>query len=242
MKKGLAIMLLVFMMLTAAHGQEPAMDKIHFVSESWDGITNEDGTGFCWELYRKVYEPVGIEMAFEIVPYARSVRMVQDKQADAAAGVYKDEFDKALFSDWHYLSDIVLVVFKKGKVDKWNGEESLDGNIGWMRGYAFDEYLKKDVKFYETDTRETALKMLAKDRLDFFIDTEAELEAALKEGTANADDIQIETLLKLNVYLAFAETDRGRRLMGIYDDRMAELTASGELKPLYEKWGLTYPF
>lgn len=243
-KTGLLLLLCMCMATTAMaeSGEKSDIDKIRFLSESWEGITNTDGTGLCWELFRKVYEPVGIQMTFDIVPYARSVRMVQDKNADATVGVYKDEFDNALFSDWHYLQDIVLVVFKKGKGDHWKGEESLTGRIGWIRGYAFNEYLKTDVKFYETDDRETGLKMLERDRLDFFLDTESELRAALDAGVIDPKNLQVETILKLNVYLAFADNDRGRKLRKIYDDRMAELVKSGELKPLYGKWGMHYPF
>lgn len=242
MKKGLTAIIIIFLALTTAQAQESEINEIRFLSDSWENVTNKDGTGLCWELFQKVYEPVGVKVTFDIVPYARSVRMVQDKQTDAAVGVYKDEFDKALFGKWHYLSDIVLVAFKKGKVENWEGEASLSGRIGWMRGYAFNEYLKENIKFDETDDRKAALKMLLMGRLDFFIDTEAELKAALETDAVNADDFQVETLLKLNVYLAFADTERGRRLMTIYDDRMAQLVASGELKPLYKKWQLTYPF
>ena len=243
-RMGLLLVLCLCIATTAMAqgGEKSDIDKVRFLSESWEGITNTDGSGLCWELFRKVYEPVGIEMTFEIVPYARSVRMVQDKQADVTVGVYKDEFDKALFSDWHYLQDIVLVVFKKGEVAEWKGEESLTGRIGWIRGYAFNEYLKKDVKFYETDDRETGLKMLELDRLDFFLDTESELRAALDAGVIDPKDLHVETILKLNVYLAFADNDRGRKLRKIFDDRMAELVKTGELEPLYEKWGLRYPF
>ncbi len=245
MKRKMLLVLLCLLSATPVLAQGEGateIDKVRFLSESWEGITNTDGTGLCWELFREVYEPVGIEATFEIVPYARSVRMVQDKQADVTVGVYKDEFDNALFSDWHYLQDIVLVAFKKDKAAEWKGEESLSGRIGWIRGYAFNEYLKKDVKFYETDDRETGLKMLELDRLDFFLDTEAELKAALEAGVIDPKDLQVETILKLNVYLAFADTDRGRKLRKIFDDRMAELVKSGELKPLYEKWELRYPF
>jgi len=245
MKGKIFAMVACLLMATTAmaQDQEPQkIDKINFLSESWEGITNTDGTGLCWELFRKVYEPAGVNVSFEIVPYARSVRMVQDKQADATVGVYKDEFDKALFSDWHYLQDTVSVVFKKGKADLWKGEESLAGRIGWIRGYAFNEYLKKDVQFYETDDRETGLKMLERNRLDFFLDTESELQTALSEGVVDAKELQVEAILKLNVYLAFADNERGRKLRKTYDDRMAGLAKTGELKPLYEKWRLNYPF
>jgi polar amino acid transport system substrate-binding protein len=72
--------------------------EIHFVSEAWENVTHADGTGLCWELFRKVYEPRGIHVMFEIVPYARATNMVQQQQADVSVGVYLDEYDKALFS------------------------------------------------------------------------------------------------------------------------------------------------
>lgn len=218
------------------------ISEIHFVSEAWENVTHADGTGLCWELFRKVYEPRGIQVRFEIVPYARATNMVQQKQADASVGVYLDEYDHALFSEWHYLRDLVLAIFKKGKVTTWDGEKSLSGKIGWMRGYAFNEYLQMEVNFHEVDTRKSGLKMLERDRLDFFLDTETELREALQEGHIDVDAFQVETLLTLTVHLAFAENERGRQLRQIFDERMAELAASGELRPLYEKWKLPYPF
>ena len=89
--------------------------EIHFVSEAWEDVTNADGTGLCWELFRNVYEPRGIQVKFEIVPYARATNMVQQQQADASVGVYLDEYDHALFSEWHYLQDRVLAILKKAR-------------------------------------------------------------------------------------------------------------------------------
>ncbi|GAK58706.1 hypothetical protein U27_05681 [Candidatus Vecturithrix granuli] len=168
--------------------------EIHFVSEAWENVTHADGTGLCWELFRMVYEPRGIQVMFEIVPYARATNMVQQKQADASVSVYLDEYDNALFSEWHYLQDLVLAIFKKGKVTTREGEKSLSGKIEWMRGYAFNEYLQTEVKFYEVDTRKSGLKMLERDRLDFFLDTEVKLHEALQEGYIDIDAFQVETL------------------------------------------------
>ena len=216
--------------------------SITFASEEWEGVTNADGSGLCWELFGMVYEPVGIKMEFEIIPYARSTKMVQEKQVDAAVGVYFEEFDQALFSKFYYLQDIVLVIFPKGRVENWRGEADLKGNIGWIRGYAFDEYLQGNVKFYEVDNRNSGLKMLEAGRLDFFLDTEVELLGALDEGVIDKDQYQVETILTLNVHLAFSDNERGKELMDIFDTRMGELVKSGELKALYERWELTYPF
>jgi len=218
------------------------ISTIRFASEAWEGITNADGTGLCWELFRQVYEPAGVKVEFEIMPYARATQSVQNKHVDASVGVYLNEYEGVLFAKWHYLQDIVLTIFKKGAVAAWEGEKSLRGNIGWIRGYAFNEYLRNPLKFLEVDARKSGLKMLEAGRLDFFLDTEGELLGALEEGIVDKNAYQVETILTLNVYLAFADNERGKRLAEIFDTRMEALVATGELKALYEKWGIHYPF
>ncbi len=228
--------------LTPLQGLAAELRAIHFVTEAWEGMTNADGTGLCWDVFRKIYEPSGIRVEFEIMPYARATKLVQTKEADASIGAYLSEYEGVLFSKWHYTQDVVLAIFKKGNVAAWDGEKSLSGNLGWMRGYAFDQYLRTEPRFFEVDRRESGLKMLEAGRLDFFLDTKDELLDALKQGVIKQDDYQIETILKLNVYLTFADNERGREFVKLFDDRMAEFVKSRELLPLYQKWGFEYPF
>ena len=228
--------------LTPLQGLAAELRAIHFVAEAWEGTTNADGTGLCWELLRKVYDPVGIQVEFEIMPYLRAVKIVQAKEADAAVGAYLNEYEGVLFSKWHFAFDVVAAIFKKGKVAAWEGEKSLSGNIGWMRGYAFDQYLQITPKFFEVDRRESGLKMLEAGRLDFFIDDEEELVELLNQGIIRKDDYQLGKILTLNLYLTYADNDRGRELRRIFDERMSVLVKSGELKPLYERWKFAYPF
>jgi hypothetical protein len=55
---------------------------IFIVTPEWDGQTNKDGTGLFFDIVRSVYEPEGIKMKFEIVPWKRAELMViSDKAA-----------------------------------------------------------------------------------------------------------------------------------------------------------------
>ena len=54
--------------------------------------------------------------------------------------------------------------------------------------------------------------------------------------------IRIETVIEENVYMPFASTDRGRRLAQIYDDGLALLIESGELRRIFARYELEYPF
>ena len=218
------------------------MMSIHLVSEAWEHVTNQDGTGLAWELFRMIYEPLGIQVKFDIVSYSRATYMVQHRRADASVGVYLNEYDHVLFPNMHYLQDRVLAIFKKGTVRTWQGETSLRGDVGWVRGYAFDKYLSVCVNFYEIDSRQAGLKRLQRGNLDFFLDTEVELYGALEEGDVDPVDFQIEQVIALNVYLAFADNERGRTLMKMFDERTTQLVQSGALKPLYARWKQPYPF
>lgn len=236
-----ALGLLCCLCITTAAVADDAITEIRLASERWENITNEDGSGLYWDIFRAVYEPLGISVTFEIVPYARSVKMVENKEADAAVGAYADEFE-ALFPEWHFDHDTVVAVFKQGTVEQWEGEASLKGRLGWMRNYGYDQYLKAPHEYVEIDTRKSALRMLQIGRIDFFLDARADILAELAKGDVNREELQLETLFKLKIYLAFAETERGRKLRDIFDERMAELVPSGELKPLFEKWGFLYAF
>ncbi len=64
--------------------------------------------------------------------------------------------------------------------------------------------------------------MLEHDRLDFFLDTEAELQEALQEGYLDVDAFQIETL-RLTVHLAFlqrmnVDANCGRFMMSVWQN------------------------
>ena len=81
------------------------------------------------------------------MPYKRTVEQVRKQKGDAWLGSYANEVDFAIYPKWHYDTDNVVAFFKKKAVNKWSGEASLKGKkVGWLRGYAFDDYFKVKVK------------------------------------------------------------------------------------------------
>ena len=100
-------------------GGAPA--EIILASEEWANATNKDGTGLYWDIFRAVYEPVGIKTKFIIHSYKGSVSLVKKNQADAAVGIHPEKIQGALSSQYPFVKDYLLVLFKKNKVDQWNG-------------------------------------------------------------------------------------------------------------------------
>ncbi len=232
---------LLMVSVGSVSASEP-ISKIELTSEEWEGDTNPDGTGLYWDLIRSIYEPVGIEVNFKIVPYERSIHLVKQQKADAWVGSYRDEEEFALYPQWHFDADVVTAIFMQDRFPNWAGETSLkEKNVGWIRGYSYDEYLETPVKKHELNNRKSGLSMVSMGRLDAFLDAEADLKDALKKpeiqkNIGDTNKIRMEKVMQLNLYLGFADSDRGRQLMQIWDDRFPELLKTGVIRKLYTKW------
>ena len=165
-------------------------------------------------------------------------------------GHYRGDSNNFIFPQWHYGAQSIVAIFKKGSLN-WNGQQSLVGKrVAWIRGADYDKYLTVPVVGDEKNDHVGPLLMVNADRLDLFLDDRAELlktfelsaERLQKEGVQR-ENFQIETVLELKLYPAFADTPRGRKLAEIFDDRLPQLLSSGKLKALFEQWNFgTFPF
>ena len=220
---------------SALAGSLPA--EIVLASEEWTNATNKDGTGLYWDIFRAVYEPVGIKTKFIIRSYKGSVSLVKKNQADAAVGIYPEKIQGAISSQYPFVKDYVLVLFKKNKLYQWSGQETLKNKrIGWIKGYCYDDYLEVPVIKKEFSKRENILRHLDKDQLDFFMDTRNDVESVLNKGIIDVTRYTVETVLELERYLVFANNKKGQELKKIFDHRFPHLVKSGEIEKLFAKW------
>ena len=210
---------------------------IIMASEEWSNATNRDGTGLYWDILRAVYEPVGIKTRFIIQSYNGSVKLVKKNRVDAAVGIYPDRIHGAIFSQYPFVKDYVLVLFKKNKLNQWNGPESLQNKkVAWMKGYSYDDFLEVPVIKKEYNNRENILRHLDGDRIDFYMDTRNDMESVLNTGVVEVSRYTVETVLQLDRYLVFADNLKGKKLKKIFDNRFPRLVQSGEIERLFAKW------
>jgi len=173
MKKA-AFLIIIFVFfpicVPAPAGSAPA--EIILASEEWANATNKDGTGLYWDIFRAVYEPMGYKTKFVIRSYKGSVSLVKKNQVDAAVGIHPEKIQGALSSKYPFIKDYLLVLFKKNRLNHWNGQETLKNRkIGWIKAYSYDDYLEVPVIKKEFSKRENILHRLDKDQIDFFMDT-----------------------------------------------------------------------
>lgn len=223
--------------------------EVTFASESWVQATEENGTGLYWDIFRAIYEPENIKVKFEIRSYISSINMMELKKVDAMVGSYADEIENGIYPEHHFAVDVVQALFLKSKIADWKGQESLkDRNVGWIEGYAYDEYLTVPVKKKEIVTRDNLAKMLQADRFVFFLDAKGDLDALVKNGTLDSSLFERQTILKLKLYTVFRKDERGKRLAQLFDKGMKRLLESGQLKNMYIDYiknkgaGFTFPY
>lgn len=246
-------LLILALLLVAPNAYPKDHNVISLASAEWPKFTNSDGTGLFFDIIRAVYRAGEVGMEFEIVPYERSVKMVEDKLVDAWVASYIEEEDFPLYPKWHFGADIVIAVFDPDKFPEWEGEKSLSGKtVAWLRGYNYDEYLNVRVEIDEINKRRNGLRMLQRGRIDVLLDAYSDMieednvtikgtSLRFKEGF-NEFTFAAKEILQLRLYLAFADTDRARKFMEIWDRNFPILLEKGVIKRLFKKYSIYYPF
>jgi polar amino acid transport system substrate-binding protein len=211
--------------------------EIIFASEQRINATNRDGTGLYWDIFRAVYGTMGIKTKILIQSHNGSFSLVKQHKVDAAVGIYPDTIQGTVFAKYPFIKDYVLVLFKKDKISQWDGQQTLrNRSVAWITGYAYDEYLEVPVIKKEFSTREAILRQLDRDQIDFFMDNRNDAESVLNKGIIDVTQYTVETVLEIERYLVFANTNKGKKLKKIFDFRFPYLVKTGEIERLYDKW------
>lgn len=217
------------------------LQQVRIAGESWPEHTNADGSGLAWDIFRLVFEPAGIRLDIESVPYTRSVGLVQRGEVDAWVGSYLNEVDEHVFYPrWHYDADEIVALGLKDKAPP-TVETLGQFRLAWVRGYEYQRYLPSVRYYQEVMRRGGILRMLDLDHADFYLDALGEVEDVL-ETTADRSRYRVTPLTKLPLYLGFADNERGRALAEVFDQRMDALVPSGSLRPIFKHWQQPYPF
>jgi len=226
------LLLLIFFNLHLFATQN--IKEVQIVSESWEDLTNKDGTGLYFDITRAIYEPLGIKVKIKLMPYNRSMSMVEKRQADAWLGSWVDEVAYAIYPKHYFDQDIVTAMYKKDKFPNFQGLESLKNkNVGWMRGYGYDEYLDESIVIHERNDRKSLLLSLEKDRFDFFLDDKDDMQEAINHIKFNTAKYTFLEIMKFKLYPAFRSDRRGKELKQIWDERFKILLKDGTLKKIY---------
>ncbi len=233
------IFTVLFVFLCAVLYSEDKTIKI--VTEEWEGSTNVDGTGIYFDIIREVFEKNGYTLDISIMKYIQAKKRVQSGESDMVLGVYEGEETGVIFPKYHFSSDDVTVLYLKG--GSYKNEKSLENkNVGWIRGYSYEKYIKTNMKIQRLDERENGVNMLAKKRLDYFIDNIYDIEGTIEELGLDLKNFETKLIKFLNLYPCFANNEKGATLSKIWDKEMDKLVKNGKIKELHEEYDMIYNY
>ena len=246
------IFVMVSLILTLCFSIVPAYaegNTLVFGTEEWKDATNNDGTGLYWDIFRAVYESEGYIVKPMIRSYEGSINLLKAQRIDVMVGAYIDEVDNAIYPKNHFAVDIVQVVYKNNGKYKWRGVETIKGqNVGWIKGYSFDNYLPcgipENIQISRVYDRQAAFRLLNNNRIDFFMDPMGDLKDFLYANPKFIADYKQQKILELNLYIVFSNNDKGKKLAEIFDRRFSMLQKNRDIKKLYDKYkasNFTYP-
>jgi len=244
LRLGVLWFLLIYGVMTGFAQETEKITTIHIVTPAWINQTQEDGTGLFFDIVRAVYEPLGIKMEFEIVPWERAMQLIGAKQADAMLAVYSGN-EGQITPKYPLYLDCISAVFKKATIKDWQGRTTLNGKSAiWLRGYGYqDVFTDIQLLWSEIDEYQQAWDMLAADRVDFYLDTDFDIAFYVKQQNIDLAPYQVETVKCENAYVGFAATEKSKKLIAMYDQRIPELLQSGELQKMFTQWGFSFkPF
>lgn len=237
MKRFLLTILFVFFCL-ALYSEDKT---IKIVTEEWEDCTNADGSGIYFDIVREVYEKNGYKLEVSVMPYIQAKKRVQAGESDMVLGVYEGEETGVIFPKYHFSSDDVTVLYLKE--GSYKNEKSLENkNVGWIRGYSFEKYIKINMNIQKLDERESGVNMLVKKRLDYFIDNIYDIESTIEDLKLDSSKFETKLIKFLNLYPCFANNEKGKTLSKIWDKEMDKLVKNGKIKELHKEYEMIYNY
>lgn len=218
--------------------------EIVVATETWEGATNNDGTGLYWDILKMVYAPLGYTIVTKNTSYIKSVELVKRDRADLFLASHKDEKEFALYPKYHFDQDVIIALFSSELFEEWKGQKSLEGlNVAWIRGYEYDKYLSVKVAKEEVNEIINGLKLLKSEHIDVYIDNRKYLSEPIQRYRLDNENYVKKIILQLKLYPAFANNKRGKELRQIWDKRMQVLIETLEFKELYFNSGYSlFPY
>lgn len=214
-------------------------ETLTLVADTWDGYTNQDGTGYYNEIVDIIFKPLGYTLERKNMPYSRVIHTMTTGSADIAMGVYATDLPpEYVATDVIVEQDAVDVAIMPKNFPDWQGVASLQGKSVVARlDYGFDRLLGPGVKYSEKPSLTGMLQMLMAGRVDAVADYEADIRAAEKEGGLKATYVIQTGVIKNPVYFGFGVTPKAKKARAEFETRMKQMIENGELKAMYLKIG-----
>jgi polar amino acid transport system substrate-binding protein len=245
--------LLAFGLLLGLLVKPSSAETLRLRADLWmpyNGDPSAEHPGVAVELAKAIFEPQGIKIDYQTMPWADALEAARGGKIDGVIGAAVGEETKGLTVPQESIGEprVVLLV-RKGSTFQFENIASLkSARLGAIEGYTYwdtlDEYIKTTsapkLIIYKGDTPLTdALSDLKSGKIDVMPETLVVFAWAIKGmGLSPSDFHIIHTHQNDPIYVAFASTPAGVKYAKLFDEGLKQMRATGALAKLLKGYGM----
>ncbi|WP_041417863.1 substrate-binding periplasmic protein [Shewanella woodyi] len=210
---------------------------IQVATESWLGYTNEDGTGFYFDILKHVFPQKDWTLEIDIAPFSRVRYLLNHERADIALGFYVGDKTKALYSEHAVEVDSVDVALTPEMAQIWEGVNSLSfKKVQALLAYRYDEFIDVPMYYEESSNLLDMLNRVNRGRIDAVLDYKPAMLAKAAKLAQPRQFVIIENIFQAEIYFVFAQNSKGALLKAHFDIELQKMIDSGELDRLFQQY------
>jgi hypothetical protein len=201
--------------------------------ESGFAVGSHD-SGYVTEVLRTALAPSGYDLVHKDMPYRRARGELAKGRIQCSLTAKNPGVQSA--RSVICACDLVVAYLA---ADGFSGLGDLaDQKVAHLYGFDFEELLPVPIRAQTTYDRASAIQMLHRGRVRYVIGEEILLKEAVRQTGLPLTEFGFARFKSMDVVPIFAPNAEGYRLREIFDRRMAEMAASGELAAIFRKYGL----
>jgi len=233
--------LLVFCCAASVHADEDdpwkARDSVIFGMPFLYQIVQPGNSGVITSLLETVYAPDNLDFIHKPLPYVRILEALKKGNIHCTLAL-KDRIDGVLQGDVTVVTYDIAVAHLR--TTPFAGVQSLAGRrVAARFGFGLSELLGVPFQYQPIYALSSGFHMLDRDHVKFVLGDRRLLRHAMWESHLSPADFLFDDIGSYEVRVIFAPTEKGRRFLEIFNSRMKELRASGEIQTLMLSMGVT---
>ena len=224
---------------------------IHIRADSWMPFNGDPAAkqpGYVVEVLREIFEPKGIKVDYQIMPWAAAVKAAEAAEIDGIIGANAAEAKNLVTGNEAIAEPQFALFVRKDNPWKYETLRSLQGvRLGAIDGYSYwtslDAYIKKNtppaIKTYTGDTPLIeGMADLVNGQIDVMPESVLVFVWTAKSTGRKFSDFRIAyTETAEPLFVAFSKTTEGRKHAHIFDQGLREMKDSGRLQAILDSYG-----
>ncbi len=233
-------------------------DTIILAADPWmpyNGQSDSSNPGYCIEIAKAVFQKAGHKVTYQVLPFSRAIQDASNGKVNGVVGAAKTDVPDFIFPVNEIGISSSKFFVKKNSTWKYDGVKSLKNEkLGVVQDYTygdetFDGFVEESIKNHSTNVEvargdaplEKLINMLLADRISVVVEDGLVMQYTLKH-LGKTNDIKLASSLSdaSKVYIAFPPNNpKSKEYAKILSDGISDMRASGELKKIMVKYGLT---